>query len=125
MKYRIAFFLVVFPILLLAQKTDKQDNAFDLSRRIEIVNKDNWFGLDKARHVVASFLLTGCTSWVAKYKYNLDSEKSVLLGVTFTMSLGVGKELWDSRSPRNRFSWADIAADLVGIFLGVLFISWW
>jgi putative lipoprotein len=125
MKGRIVILLIVFPILLFAQKMDKREHAFDLTDKLEIVNEDNWFSIDKARHIVASFLLAGGTSWVAKYKCDLDEKKSVLLGVTFTFSLGVGKELWDSRDPRNRFSWVDIVADLVGSFLGVLCISWW
>ncbi len=41
MKGRIAILLIGFPILLLAQQTDKREHAFDLADKLEIVNEDN------------------------------------------------------------------------------------
>jgi hypothetical protein len=50
----------------------------------------------------------------------LLSIASPIMGVSFTVGLGLGKEYGDSKAKGNRWDWFDIIADLVGISLGLL-----
>jgi hypothetical protein len=44
---------------------------------------------------------------------------SPIIGVSFTLGLGLGKEYGDSKAPNNHWDWLDVLADLVGIGVGV------
>ncbi len=89
------------------------------------IKKDHWFGEDKAKHVVASFILTGTAVHYCRHRQKWSDEKSVAFGVGLTFSMGMAKEFRDLRSNTHFFSWKDLTADLVGIGLGVVLLSWW
>lgn len=50
----------------------------------------------------------------------LDKVGSVCTGVAFALGLGLGKEYGDSKASGNRWEWADILADCLGIACAVL-----
>jgi len=65
-------------------------------------------GIDKVFHLAVCIILsTVCTAAMP----TID-------GVGITMSVGVGKEIYDMNQPGNYFSWGDIAADSLGTFIG-------
>lgn len=71
---------------------------------------------DKRQHAVISVLITG-----AAYMLTEDITTSVLIG----LGVGLGKEIYDSRQKNgDGFSRADLAADAVGIGLGVLWVKY-
>jgi uncharacterized protein YfiM (DUF2279 family) len=49
---------------------------------------------------------------------------SPIVGVSFTLGLGLGKEYGDSKAVGNHWDWWDIVADLVGIGVGVGLSFW-
>ena len=93
--------------------------------KISLIKKDHWFSEDKAKHVAASFILTGVTTYYCRHRQKWSGEKSVVFGAGLTFSMGMGKEIVDLKSDDHLFSWKDLTADLVGIGLGVVLLSWW
>lgn len=69
--------------------------------------------LDKKKHVLASVLTFGTAYVVTK-----DIKTSVLFG----LGVGLGKELYDSVH-EDGFDTKDLAADAVGVGLGVLWVQ--
>ena len=66
-------------------------------------------GIDKPAHFLVSFA----------YALLISSIFGTTTGLVSTISLGIGKEYGDSKSPNNKWSWSDIVADVLGALLGV------
>lgn len=117
--------MLLFPLFLWGQeKVSKNIQKFP-AKEITILQNDSWFGRDKAKHFVASFLIAGAGSWWTRHRCGRGRGESVRFGMGFALSLGVVKEFCDGRSPRGRFSWKDVAADLLGVSLGGLLLGGW
>jgi len=87
--------------------------------------QDSWFGKDKAMHCISSFLLVGGTSYYLKTRQDYSPDYSRQAAVSFTISLGLGKEVRDLFSRRGQFSLKDMAADGAGIVLALFLVEWW
>lgn len=89
-----------------------------------IIPIDPWFGRDKALHVSASFLITLSGQYFLVSKMDLSESRALPISVAGALSVGLMKEIADSQRPRNpHFSWRDMAANVVGVGLGVLLIA--
>ena len=117
--------MMAIPLCLLGQEPVVKEPVACNFQLKKSDNKDKWLGKDKARHLVGCFILSGVLYWKARYRHKLSQQESICSGVGITLSLGALKEIWDSRHPGSWFSWKDMAANLLGSFLGVLFISGW
>ena len=80
---------------------------------------DKWFAEDKAEHLVVSAFLTGVSCSIFRDFYRNREESSICFSVAMTLSLGLGKEFHDRRTPQGKFSYKDLAADVLGIGLGL------
>ena len=85
--------------------------------------QDDWFGEDKVHHAVMSFMLTWWGTMTHDLMHDHGSNQDIRAGVGFSITLGLAKEIRDSRMPKNRFSWKDIVADLLGIGMAVLLLN--
>ncbi len=82
--------------------------------------KDDWIATDKGQHFLGSFMATGIATLSLKRFAGYSSSKSINIGVSFSLSLGLLKETYDGRNNWQRFSYKDLTADLLGTFLGYL-----
>lgn len=82
--------------------------------------KDKWWAKDKLQHLGISAFLSGVSYDISRRFYRNTKESSIYISVSFTLTMGLGKEFYDLRSPGGRFSFKDLAADLTGIALGLL-----
>lgn len=82
--------------------------------------KDEWLARDKGQHLAGSFFSTGFIIMAGNNFLNFKKEKSRTIGISFTFTLAVGKELYDNQQSDNHFSFKDLTADLLGIGLAVL-----
>ena len=80
---------------------------------------DKWLAKDKAEHLVVSAFLTGVSYSVLRDFYRNREESSIYCSTGLALSLGLGKEFHDRRTPQGRFSYKDLAADILGIGLGL------
>ena len=91
------------------------DSSF---KPIEI--KDEWIARDKGLHFAGSFISTGLIITSAKRFSDFTDHQSRVAGISITFSLGLGKELYDSRQSNNHFSYKDLTADIAGIIVALL-----
>jgi putative lipoprotein len=82
--------------------------------------QDNWLSSDKGMHLVGSFIAAGITANSFKRFAEYSDNKSVNIGVSFSIGLGLIKEVYDGQQRKNRFSYKDLSADLLGSFLAYL-----
>lgn len=78
---------------------------------------DSWSGQDKAQHFLASAMLSAAGNEYAQHQ-GISRDRSALIGVMFSVSLGASKELWDSRPAGSGWSWKDFAWDVAGATTG-------
>jgi putative lipoprotein len=81
--------------------------------RQETRANDRWLGRDKAKHFVVSALIQSAAH-AALRAGSTDYERASLAAGAVTLSVGVGKELWD-RSQGRFFSAKDLSADVLGM----------
>jgi uncharacterized protein YfiM (DUF2279 family) len=84
------------------------------------VKEDRWVGWDKFGHFFVSVFLAGASYSIYHKNFNNDKESSVYFASILTLGAGVGKEVSDSRKPRNIFSYKDLIFDILGISAGLL-----
>jgi len=78
---------------------------------------DSWSGQDKAQHFLGSAMLSAAGNEVAQHQ-GYSRDRSAMIGLMFSMSLGASKELWDSRPAGSGWSWKDFAWDVAGATTG-------
>ena len=80
---------------------------------------DNWQGKDKAQHFLFSMAASAAANAYADHQ-NYSHKEGLLIGLTFSISLGAAKELYDSRPNGTGWSWHDFAYDVAGAAAGSL-----
>lgn len=81
-------------------------------------SSDSWTGKDKAEHYMASAVMAAAASEVA-HRQNLTRRQSTTIGLMFSVSLGAGKEAYDSRPAGSGWSWKDFSWDVAGAATGI------
>jgi putative lipoprotein len=82
--------------------------------------EDRWFARDKAMHFATSAVLQS-VGYTLLRSNGLERRDAAWTAGAATLSVGVGKELWDQRSG-GTFSWKDLAADGAGAGAGAVLI---
>lgn len=80
---------------------------------------DKWFAREKIEHLGVSAFLSGVSYSVFRDFYYNKKESSAYFSASLTFSAGLGKEFYDRKTPKGRFSYKDLAADILGIGLGL------
>ena len=84
---------------------------------------DPWLGVDKAKHVGGSLLLTLSTQYVLVVKAGWTEGDALPVSAATAAGIGVAKEVYDRYAgPTAFFSTRDLVADAVGIAFGVVVI---
>jgi putative lipoprotein len=81
---------------------------------------DKWLAKDKLQHLGISAFLSGVSYDISRRFYRNTEGSSICISASFTLATGLGKELYDLRSPGGRFSFKDLLADLTGMAIGLL-----
>jgi len=85
-------------------------------------SNDPWFGIDKLKHLSSSFILTTTGYYIQAKMADIPNVKSMTGAGLVTISLGIGKEITDSRRTGGMFSIRDLTVDIAGVGLAFLFI---
>lgn len=94
--------------------------ATSRAARRDTLPPDPWIGRDKVLHAAGSFLLTLSAQYVLTSKLDASEDGALPIAAGATLSLGLAKEIADSRRPvRPFFSTRDLVADAVGVALAV------
>jgi len=86
------------------------------------ISKNPWFGLDKLKHLSSSFILTTTGYYIQSKMTDITNTKSMTNSGMLTISLGLGKEITDSKKPGGIFSIRDLTVDFAGLGLALIFI---
>ncbi|RJR18053.1 MAG: hypothetical protein C4581_06770 [Nitrospiraceae bacterium] len=78
---------------------------------------DSWFGRDKAKHFLASGLISGTATVIAD-KQGMNRDESFYFAFGTTLSLGAGKEAYDLKIRKTGWSWKDLFWDALGALAG-------
>jgi putative lipoprotein len=81
---------------------------------------DKWFSSDKFKHFSVSAFYTTGTSIVADKHFDLKEDRSLTVGIGFTISLGGAKEIVDLNSKDGAASVKDLIWDLAGVLAGAI-----
>tara|TARA_R100001591_G_scaffold107266_2_gene116124 strand:- start:1184 stop:1513 length:330 start_codon:yes stop_codon:yes gene_type:complete len=68
---------------------------------------------DKKLHFGAG-VLSSAVGYQYVYNQTQDKEKALAAGILTSIIMGVGKEVYDSFQPKNRFDQSDVAATVLG-----------
>ncbi|PIF20883.1 YfiM family lipoprotein [Candidatus Pantoea floridensis] len=82
------------------------------------VAQDNWTGKDKAEHFFSSAALAAAGSEISQHQHQ-GRGQNLRFGFLFSLSFGVGKEWYDSRSSGSGWSWKDLSWDVAGAASGI------
>ncbi len=86
-------------------------------------SSDSWLGRDKLAHFTVSLAAVGFANhWLEAENEELPV-RARNLAMGFSLSLGLGKEIHDVTQPGNRFSFKDIAADVLGAVTGAILFT--
>ncbi|MCI0513643.1 hypothetical protein L0128_10560 [candidate division KSB1 bacterium] len=85
---------------------------------------DPWFGKDKFDHFLTSTFLVGLSYYYTNHQWQLKPTSARHISVGLTVSIGIGKEIWDKTTGKGFPSYRDLIADLLGVGLGYWIISW-
>lgn len=86
-------------------------------------NTDRWIAVDKGYHLIGSIISTTGISYSCMKFADIKKEKSIRIGIGFTFTLGLSKELWDGHKKNNIFSWKDLSVDILGILIGTTLLQ--
>jgi len=123
------FIAIIFTLILLLNNVKAQDSLkFVEPDSIKIVNpkitmSDSWFAIDKGQHFVGSLIGTILLSKVNNSYFDINKSKSNMIGGGIVFSIGLTKELLDSKKEKNIFSWKDLGANVAGIIAGILLME--
>ena len=87
------------------------------------IKRDSWLSPDKGYHIVGSMIGTTLAGKLSLGAFETTKQNSQIIGAGVSLTLGVLKEVHDSGKPDNLFSWKDLAADGVGILIGILLLG--
>ena len=125
MSYKVLF-LCLFILLILLFSYSLADTAQQDSIKIEKAKTkwvDKWWGKDKARHFLVSAFLAGTCYKIYHNQLHNKKEHSLYFSTGFTLSLGLGKEIYDDTRPQKKFSYKDLVYDIMGIGVGLLIVT--
>jgi len=103
--------------------SDQKDREGQTDSLRTIKKSDKYLGPDKSKHFTASMISSVFFYRIFENQLKVDDSQGKIYSISFTLSLGVAKELYDKSRPGNYFSWKDILADLTGIAVGVILIN--
>jgi len=94
---------------------------------------DRWIAEDKLDHLLVSAFLTGFGYYSFRYVAHNTPRSSLVFGASFSLSMGLGKEIYDKKSRRGPArpgparpgtpSLKDVVADVIGISLAVVLFA--
>ncbi len=117
--------LVLISLLLFTAMATAGVPADSLQIHMQVArpHQDLWFAKDKGDHFLVSAFLTGAGYYAARSEMHRSDASSLNVAVGFSLSMGIGKELYDRYGRGGPFSLKDLGADVLGIGLGYLFCT--
>lgn len=85
-------------------------------------NNDNWLGRDKLYHFATAGVVGAGVSYVSR-ENGIAACSAPLIGISITLGLGAGKELYDKYGKKSFWSWQDMFWNFLGGTVGSMIVS--
>ncbi len=85
--------------------------------------RSNWLGKDKILHLTGSAFITYWNYGISHDIFYNPKKNSIVISVSITSILGIGKETSDRYLKKSKWSWQDLVYDAAGISLGLVLIN--
>lgn len=95
----------------------KNGSSTSLIEQTILLAAQSWTGKDKAQHFFASAAFAAAGTAYGEHQ-NWSDARSRSFGLLFSIGIGAGKELYDSRQGGTGWSWKDFAWDVAGAMAG-------
>ncbi len=82
-----------------------------------------WVADDKQMHFLGSAYLLYWNYHLNNQSFNYSHQQNIIMSVSLTSLIGIGKEFSDKYLKKTRFCWYDMAYNIAGITLGVIIIQ--
>jgi putative lipoprotein len=93
--------------------------SINISNLKASTTEDYSFASDKQKHFIGSTFMGGIFETILENKnYNFSNKEKIIYSVSGSMTIGIFKEVMDSREENNIFSKADLTYDFAGSVLG-------
>lgn len=120
----ITFVLIHFGSSTANNKPETLKEYFDsFARGKKTSSQDSWVSPDKGYHIAGSMIGTTLIGQMSVRRFDKSVKESQIIGASSTFALGVIKEFFDAGKPNNIFSWKDLAANGVGIVIGIILLG--
>ncbi|MBN1480394.1 hypothetical protein EH223_20300 [candidate division KSB1 bacterium] len=96
--------------------------ADSLNISFKLSTHETWFAQDKVHHFMVSAFLTGLSYYACKQEFDFSEEKTSVASISFSLSLGIAKEVYDGVSGKGTPSFKDVIADVAGVAVGFAII---
>lgn len=83
---------------------------------------DAWLSKDKAAHFISSAVISGIATKEAMHRGSTDCD-AALIGLTVSMTIGFGKEIYDKHIKETFYSSKDIVWNALGSLAGSFAVS--
>jgi uncharacterized protein YfiM (DUF2279 family) len=109
--------------MVLSDSSFKNNNYDSFSFENYVGNTtDKWFAFDKIQHFTTSLYLTTTVYYFQNREFRIAEKNSKTNSVCISLSLGIGKEIWDLHRD-NHFSVKDLIADMAGTLTGLIIVN--
>ncbi|MDZ7330897.1 MAG: hypothetical protein ONB13_01410 [candidate division KSB1 bacterium] len=98
-------------------------NLLSPNRQFNVTLSDSWFGRDKVHHFLTSAFLSAAGYYVLRDEQKYANRTAQAGCLTFSISMGLAKEIRDGMKPQNAFSVKDLVADVLGAALGLAIVA--
>ena len=115
--------LLVFVLSGLCPANSAVVSADSINKNLKRSFHDQWFSQDKAHHFMVSAFLTGFSYYTFKQEFGHSEESTTIAAVSVSLSIGIGKEIYDGVSGKGTPSFKDIVADAAGVAVGILILN--
>ena len=119
-------YFCIIGLLLLSGVSLAQDSfisADSLNNKLVRSSNDQWFSQDKAHHFMVSAFLTGFSYYAFKQEFGLSHQQANTAALSLSLSIGIGKEIYDGASGKGTPSFKDFIADAAGVAVGLLILN--
>jgi len=115
----IVFLLLLGSSALLAGPVAADSTASSLTRSIH----DKMFAPDKGHHFMVSAFLAGFSYYALRQEAGASQPVSNSAAATFTLSIGLAKEIYDGLGKKGTPSFKDFVADAAGVAAAMLVLN--
>ena len=124
-KQVLSFYIIIFSAAMADNNNVEKVNKKESTDSIGIEKiKDSWIAIDKLQHLSYSFFISLGCQYILVNKMDINEPDAFPISSATSFGLGLLKELNDKKGRSGFFSYKDMVANSLGIFLSAMVIQY-